>query len=114
MERLFRLLGLMESSQDLHLLYEGLRRSSPKSRAASREILAHTIDRGLRDTLLVLVDDLEDEEKLSRLQVGAEVPSLAGALEQLRADRSEAVRLFADRRLSELEAAGQESPVAIA
>jgi len=114
MERLFRLLGLMESSQDLHLLYEGLRRPSPKSRAASREILAHTIDGGLRDRLLVLVDDLEDEAKLSRLQVGAEAPSLVAALEQLRADRSEAVRLFADRRLSELNAAGREPPIAIA
>ena len=112
-ERLFRLLGLTDPSQDFRLLYEGLRRPDRKLRAASREILAHTIYRGLRETLLVLVDDLKDEDKVSRLGAGAKLPSIVNTLEQLRSDRSEAVQLFAARRLSELAESAEESPIGI-
>ena len=113
-ERLFRLLSLRESSRDLYPLYEGLQRADPRSRDASRQILAHTLDHELRETLLVLVDELEEMDKLSRLGASASIPSLREALEELRADRSEAVRLIAGHRHRELFDAGEETPGVLA
>jgi HEAT repeat protein len=94
-ERVFRLLGLLAPSEDLALVYDGLRRDDPKARAASREILASSVAGDIRDALLVIVDDLSDAEKLLRLRGRRRIPDAQAALAQMISDRSEGVRLLA-------------------
>ncbi|MCA9617513.1 MAG: hypothetical protein KC731_00740 [Myxococcales bacterium] len=111
-ERLFRLLGLMNPSQDLALIYSGLLRADPKERAASREILAHTLDRELRTAILVLVDDLDDADKLSRLPGGQPALTEDDAVRRLATDHSEAIRLIAGHHLAELRGPAKGASVA--
>lgn len=102
MERLFRLLGLLDPEQDYELLYDGLRRDDPKARAASSEILANTLEGDLRETLLVMIDEIDDAAKIARLR-GRYVDAVSRSrLEQMARDRSEAVRLLAAHHRAEL------------
>jgi ATP/ADP translocase len=113
-ERLFRLLGLLAPRQDYQLVYRGLIRGDPKARAASREILMTTVDRDLRDVVLVLVDDIDEEEKIARLRGRQAIVAPRPALEQMTRDRSEAVRLAAASCLRVVRHGGEEDRRAIA
>ena len=66
LEREFRILGLLYPSEDIWGMYRGLQSSNRKVRAGSMELLENLIRPPLRDPLLVAVDDVGDEEKLSR------------------------------------------------
>jgi HEAT repeat protein len=94
-ERTFRLLGLLHSTVDLALVYDGLRRDDPKARAAGREILADSVEFEVRDALLVLTDDISDEDKLVLLRDRHAIVSPERGIEQMLSDRSEGVRLLA-------------------
>lgn len=64
-ERLFRLLGLLQHGEDYERLYRGLRSSNPKVRASSRELLENLLQAPLREAVLALVDDAPAEKRLS-------------------------------------------------
>ena len=56
MERIFRLLGLLYSHQDIHLAYYGLRSPRSQSRANTVEFLDNLLDPAVRKFLLPLID----------------------------------------------------------
>jgi AAA family ATP:ADP antiporter len=65
-ERFFRLLQLRYRKEDVRAIYRGLRNTDRRVRAASRELLENLLQEPLRSTVMALVDDLPDEERLSR------------------------------------------------
>jgi HEAT repeat protein len=66
LERLFRLLGLQYRGEDFEKIYRGLRHSSAKVRAGSRELLENLVQPPLREAILALVDDVSDLARLTR------------------------------------------------
>jgi hypothetical protein len=66
MERLFRHVGLLYPHENVRTLYRGWRNPSRRSRDSSREILQHILEPPLREPILALTDDMDDEEKLLR------------------------------------------------
>lgn len=73
-ERLFRLLQLRFRKEDVRSIHRGLRNTDRRVRAASRELLESLLEEPLQATAMALVDDLPDEQRLSRIrpQVEAE------------------------------------------
>ncbi len=65
-ERLFRLVGLLFPREDARSLYRGIRDPSPKVRDSSRELLEHLLEPPLQGAVLALVDDIADDERLTR------------------------------------------------
>jgi HEAT repeat protein len=66
LERLFRLLGLQYRGEDFEKIYRGLRNSSAKVRASSRELLENLVRPPLRDAVLAVVDEVPDRARLPR------------------------------------------------
>jgi len=66
LERLFRLLGLQYRGEDFEKIYRGLRSSSAKVRASSRELLENLVRPPLRDAILAAVDEVPDRARLPR------------------------------------------------
>jgi AAA family ATP:ADP antiporter len=67
-ERIFRLLGLAFRNEDLRSIYRGLANTNPKVRAGSRELLENLLAPPLRESVLGLVDDVQDERRLAGLR----------------------------------------------
>ncbi len=66
-ERFFRLLQLRLRQEDVRSIHRGLLNANRRVRAASRELLENLVEERLRRTVMTLVDDLPDEERLARL-----------------------------------------------
>jgi ATP/ADP translocase len=103
-ERLFRLLGLQYRGEDLRQLHRGLRNTSPKVRAGSRELIENLLAPPLREAVLALVDDSPAE---ARLPFAAEyyrpaVLDYDGLLAALLDQSSETVRCIAAYHVGEL------------
>jgi hypothetical protein len=64
MQRVFRLLHVIEPTGQFRIIYDGLRSSDSKAKASSRELLSHVVPQPLRDGILAMVDDLSDGERL--------------------------------------------------
>jgi hypothetical protein len=65
LERIFRFLDLRLRDEDLKRIYRGLRSTSPKVRANSRELLENLLPERWRPQVLALVDDGSDGQKLA-------------------------------------------------
>lgn len=96
LERLFKLLDLLDPHQKYELVRRGLRAIDPKTRAASREVLDGTLPPEFRADVMALVDDVDDAQRLLSLRNGRTVPSAAAAIERMTHDRSQAVRVLAE------------------
>lgn len=104
-ERLFRLLGLAYPGENLATIYRGLGSPSPKVRASSRELLEHLLDSPLREAVLGLVDDGDDDERLNQLaQFRPKSAKLdyEGVLRELLHVSSESLRSLAAYHVGEL------------
>ncbi len=66
-ERFFRLLQLLLRTEDVRSIHRGLRNADRRVRAASRELLENLLEEPLRATVLALVEDLDDEQRLARI-----------------------------------------------
>jgi AAA family ATP:ADP antiporter len=71
-ERFFRVIQLRFRNEDVRAIHWGLRNADRRVRALSRELLEHLLEEPLRGTVMALVDDLPDEERLARLARGPE------------------------------------------
>jgi hypothetical protein len=80
LERLLRLLQLCFRNEDVRAIHLGLRNADGRVRAASRELLANLLDEPLRGTVMALVDDLPDDERLARIRGGPQVDGDYGRL----------------------------------
>jgi hypothetical protein len=90
LERLFRILGLLYPHVEMHAVYRSLRRGDQRRREAAAEVLAHVLDGDLRQAVQLLVDELEDAERLRRARVA--VPERAVALAAMAVDHSVALQ----------------------
>ena len=62
-QRVFRLLHIVEPTQEFRIIYDGLRSSDAKARASSLELLAHVVPTPLREGILAMVDDVPPNER---------------------------------------------------
>lgn len=103
-ERLFRLLGLQYRGEDFEKIYRGLRSSSAKVKAGSRELLENLIKGPLREPVLALVDDVPDTQRLARAAsvFGAAPLGYDDLLARLIEEPGETVRCLAVYHVGEL------------
>jgi len=64
LERVFRVLHILQPTEEFRIIYDGLRGTDSKTRASSRELLEHVVEAPLRDGILAMVDDLPLSERL--------------------------------------------------
>ena len=104
LERLFRLLGLQYRGEDFEKIYRGLRSSSAKVRASSRELLENLVRPPLRDAILAAVDEVPDRARLPRAGAiyRATTMSYDDLLARLIEEPGETVRCLAVYHVGEL------------
>ncbi len=61
---LLRLLGLLNGEEDFSGIIRGVRASNPKRRSSSLELLEHALDPRIRDSVLALLDDRPDIDRV--------------------------------------------------
>jgi ATP/ADP translocase/HEAT repeat protein len=87
LDRSFRLLALLEPSENFARIQRGLSSKDPKRRASSRELIEHLCPAPLLPLLLPMIDDVSDEARLARVPSAARPPGepyeiLLGALQR--------------------------------
>jgi hypothetical protein len=111
LERVFRVLQILETGEDFAALFAALSAATPAASAGAREVMGHVLDGRFRDVLLALTDGVTPSERLAaaasalptdaaahvldaaRLRAGAGAPhevaaALAGVADAMRADRN--------------------------
>ncbi len=66
--QVFRVLHIVEPSEQFRLIYDGLRSTDPKDRASSRELLSHVVPAPLRQGILAMVDELPAADRLAAVK----------------------------------------------
>lgn len=66
-DRLFLALSLLHPDERFARIQRGLESANPKARASSRELIENIVAPPLRDAVLALTDDADDEARLDRL-----------------------------------------------
>ena len=95
-ERFFRLLQLRFRSEDVRAIHRGLLNADRRVRASSRELLENLLEEPLRATVMALVDDLPDEQRLTRIPGEPRVDDdYRGLLSVLVESRSSSLRSLA-------------------
>jgi hypothetical protein len=64
LERIFRLLQILETSEDFATMFAALSVDSQAARAGARELLEHVVEGRFRDVLLALTDSLPPADRL--------------------------------------------------
>jgi predicted component of type VI protein secretion system len=64
-ERAFRLLHIIEPTEEFWMIYDGLRSADAKVRASSRELLSMVVPEPMRQGIIALVDDAPPLERLA-------------------------------------------------
>lgn len=99
-EHVFRLLALLRTREDFHVLHDAATGPSAELRASSRELIEHLAPRDVRDAVLALVDELPVAQRYrasaAALGLSAALPSYNEALTELAADPSEPIRFTAE------------------
>lgn len=67
MGRAFKIFGLLHPGESFERIHRGLAKRDPKARASSRELIENLIGPALRPTVLALLEDLPDAERLARV-----------------------------------------------
>jgi len=108
LERLFRALHLRHRGEELDRIYDGLRSADPATRSSSRELLHHLLPAGLRASVVGLVEELPDVERLEAAGQGNVQGDLGyeALLATLVADHSVAVHCVASYHAAELGLSG--------
>jgi ATP:ADP antiporter, AAA family len=88
MSRLFLVLGLLHPSENFDRIQRGLQSKNAKTRASSLELIENLVDPSMRQTILALVEDLSDEERLARISERPE-PIAYRKLMELLVDRED-------------------------
>jgi hypothetical protein len=112
-ERIFRLLGLTIRHEDLRSIHRGLESADPSVRAGSRELLENLLAPPLRESVLGLVDDVEDESRLAAVRPdlarsAIEYEALLGLLAQARRQTLRSLAAYHARELGLTLRVGQE------
>lgn len=102
LQRLFRLLHIIEPTEHFRIIYDGLRSGDPKTRGSSLELLSHVVPRPLRDGILALVDDQPPERRLAAVASLYEPAGRASWLAAIAAAAGEDDAAVGEHRLDEL------------
>jgi hypothetical protein len=84
LERVFRILQILETSEEFARMFAALSADVPAARAGAREVIGQVLDGGFRDALLALTDSVAPAE---RLQAAAAAVPASAAETTLRAWR---------------------------
>ena len=68
-QRVFRLLHIMEPTQEFRMIYDGLKSEDKKAKASSMELLSYVVPDSVREGILALVDDRPLKERLVSARV---------------------------------------------
>ncbi|HEV7732695.1 MAG TPA: Npt1/Npt2 family nucleotide transporter [Candidatus Binatia bacterium] len=79
-ERVFRILQIVETSEDFATMHAALSSDVPATRAGARELIGHVLDGRFRDALLALTDSLPPAERLQEAASALSVPVADTAL----------------------------------
>jgi ATP/ADP translocase len=74
LERVFRVLHIVQPTEEFRIIYDGLRSSDNKIRASSRELLEHVVTTPLKDGILAMVDDMPLVDRLRAASVFFDPP----------------------------------------
>ena len=74
LERVFRVLHILQPTEEFRIIYDGLRSSDNKTRASSRELLEHVVETPLKDGILAMVDDVPLVDRLRAASVFFDPP----------------------------------------
>lgn len=83
MGRAFKVLGLLHPGESFERIQRGLAKRDPKARASSRELIENLLAQPLRGTVLAILEDLPDPERLARVP-SVHLPAEVGEAEMLR------------------------------
>jgi len=101
LERVFRLLGLLNRSEDLRRIYRGLRSPQPKVQAGSRELLESLLRPPRREEVLALIDSRPPGAGRPGVPA-APLPAYEAVLVELLEQPSETMRCLAAYHVGEL------------
>jgi hypothetical protein len=90
-QRVFRLLHILEPTQEFRIIYGGLRSDDNKAKASSRELLSHVVPATLQEGILAMVDDVSPRKRLAQARTFYDPPGrelFAAAMRRLRDDES--------------------------
>jgi hypothetical protein len=90
-ERVFRLLHVLEPAHQFRMIYEGLQSGDGKAKASSRELLSHLVPEDMRDIVLIMVDDMRPRERLNQALAFHDAPGhrqLERALARVKQDEN--------------------------
>ncbi len=82
-DRLFRLLDLVDAREDYRRIYRGLMQGDRRAAASSRELLENLLASPHRETVLALVDDVSDADRLAATRASV-APGELGYVDVLR------------------------------
>jgi hypothetical protein len=84
LERVFRVLQILETSEEFATMFTALSDDAPVARASAREVIGHVLDGRLRDALLAITDSLPSAERLLAAAAAVPVPVAEITLEAWR------------------------------
>ena len=110
LQRAFQYMSLLDPEEDYGLIWRNLRSSSPKIRAAARELIDHALRGRIRDTVLALVDEGTAPERLERASLALRMALFEGTYEERLAmalvDSSDGIRSLVAYHIAELGLTG--------
>ena len=104
MERVFRLLGLLQGGRDLERIWRGLHAPDANLRAASYELFGGIVTPPWREPLMALLSESPDKDRLELAGLSRQPMPYSAVLEAMLEQPSEFVRAFAAYHCGELGA----------
>jgi ATP/ADP translocase/HEAT repeat protein len=90
LERVFRVLQILETREDFAIIFQALRADVPALRESGRELIGHALRGDLRDALLAVTEAAPAGERLEAASRALAVPVADAVLATMRAAREEA------------------------
>lgn len=69
LSNIFKLLGLIHTHEDIHKAYQNIRVGTKESMAYAVELLDNTLEKGIREAIIPLVEDLPFEQKVRKCRL---------------------------------------------
>jgi hypothetical protein len=87
-QQVFRMLHILEPTQEFRIIYDGLRSEDAKTKASSRELLSHVVPEALRKGILAMVDQRSPRKRLAAALGFFDPPGRARLAEALTAAKN--------------------------
>jgi HEAT repeat protein len=103
-ERLFRMMSILDRREDFRSMYHGLHSSDRRTRASSRELLENLLRTPIRQPLMALVGDGPEDERMARIAAYYPPPALSYVelVARLLEEPGESLKILAAYHVGEL------------